>query len=115
MRWIVGIVLALIGLGCVLAAMPGPGPDSRSRGRDSWRRTVRGWELRTQWPTDDVAPPPSLHPAVVGAFQATLSLLALAAFGRVGSRPESTSPEVAAGNRQGGNTRPPTDRPASRP
>jgi hypothetical protein len=67
----------LLGLGIWLcrsdllaADMPLPQPAS-------WVRTVDGWERAGAW-NDVPSSPPSLHPLVVAAGQALLSLLALA-------------------------------------
>jgi len=55
--------------------------DAESDGRlPAWRRTVNGWEHPTWATAGSEIGPPALHPAVVGALEALLSLLALLAF-----------------------------------
>jgi hypothetical protein len=87
-RLILGITLLLLGLGnlsCHLQEPLGAGPDVPA---GQWVRTVDGWERTELWH----APPlhvPSLHPLVVAAGQALISVMGLVACAGTG-RPEPT-------------------------
>jgi hypothetical protein len=80
-RLILAVVLLLLGIGCWCCRIDGHGarPLSRATSDTPWVRTVDGWERPGSWhiPT---APPPVLHPLVLGAGQLLLSLFALTAF-----------------------------------
>lgn len=86
MRLIVGIACLLLGLG-TLSCQMGPAVPrttiATTRAGDAtpatgWVRTVDGWERVNSWYVGEVRPP-QLHPLVVAAGQALVSLLGLAA------------------------------------
>jgi hypothetical protein len=89
LRLILGIILLLLGLGslsCQVQDSVGDGPVVTSA--QKWVRTVDGWERPALWnaPTLHV---PRLHPFVVAAGQALVSVMGLticAGDGRMGQR-----------------------------
>jgi hypothetical protein len=66
---------------------------------DNWRRTVDGWEKRSEWQPSRLPPPSSprlnlaaLHPLNVAALQALLSVGALLIWSPVEARPRVVRP-----------------------
>jgi hypothetical protein len=79
MRLIVGITLLLVGVGTLSCRLEGSRRSAPPiQPTSAWVRTVDGWERPSGWfaPPSD---PPSLHPLVVAAGQALVSVLALVA------------------------------------
>jgi len=91
-RWIGWLLLSLLVAGWLATIVPLG--DAESDGRlPAWRRTVDGWERPTWSTVGSGMSPPALHPAVVGALEALLTLLALLAFS------PAASPKTATGGR----------------
>jgi hypothetical protein len=79
MRSILGILLLLLGLGLLSFRIEGRSADlAIPRQQLEWVRTVDGWERPNNWVTS-LAEPPAVHPLLVAAGQALVSLFALAA------------------------------------
>jgi len=89
-RWIGWLLLSLLLVGWLAAIVPlgDAEPDARL---PAWRRTVDGWERPTWSTVGSGMGPPALHPAVVGALEALLSLLALLAFSPTATDEAATS------------------------
>jgi hypothetical protein len=75
MRWLVGVLLILLGPACPAAGLPAA-TEARPPLATSWRRTCDGWERADWFVVDAMRQPPALHPAVVSLL---LFLFALAA------------------------------------
>ena len=79
MRSILGILLLLLGLGLLSFRIEGRSADlAIPQQQLEWVRTVDGWERPNNWVTS-LAEPPAVHPLLVAAGQALVSLFALAA------------------------------------
>jgi hypothetical protein len=78
MRSILGILLLLLGLGLLSFRIEGRSADLAIPQQLEWVRTVDGWERPNNWVTS-LAEPPAVHPLLVAAGQALVSLFALAA------------------------------------
>jgi hypothetical protein len=89
---ILGITLLLLGVGMLSCRLGGLAVDLPA-GHEvvEWVRTAQGWERSGEWSSSDVAPV-SLHPLVVAAGQAMLSILALAYYAESGERLRSNEP-----------------------
>lgn len=78
MRLILGIALLLLGAGTLSCRLDGLAVDLPTNHQEvDWVRTSHGWERSSAW-TSRKTSPVSLHPLVVAAGQAMLSILALA-------------------------------------
>jgi len=79
-RLILGITLLLLGVGTLSCRLDGLAVDlPATRHEVDWVRTAQGWERTSAW-TSRQTLPVSVHPLVVAAGQAMLSILALAYF-----------------------------------
>ena len=87
------VVIVLIALGWFIWVHRLPGGAAEPTIETPWRRARNGWE-RAYWlhPSTPISEP-GIHPAVVGAMQLLVSVLALTAFpshdnrGRAGAGP----------------------------
>jgi hypothetical protein len=94
-RLVAGIVLLLAGAVMLSSRFDGLAVElPASHERIEWVRTVHGWERPDEWLPPEVAPL-RLHPLVVAAGQAMLSVLALAALANESDNRRTSTPPTA--------------------
>ncbi len=100
MRSVFAIALVLVGIGilsCRMEQFAVPAPHSVDAA--PWVRTIDGWERGSNW-QPSVAASPRLHPVLVAAGEALVSILALAATTATKLPSHGTAPHAAAVRRR---------------